>query len=72
MPKFGPVSRNDFIKKLLKLSFTGPYPGGKHQYMLKGRLRVNLPNPHQGDISPGLLIRILKEAGISRQEWEKL
>lgn len=33
---------------------------------------MRIPNPHQGDISRGLLTRILRQAGISREEWEKL
>ena len=35
-------------------------------------ITVIVPNPHRGDISVGLLNRILKEAGISRTEWESL
>jgi hypothetical protein len=33
---------------------------------------VSLPNPHEGEISKDLLSRILKQAGISRGEWERL
>ena len=35
-------------------------------------IRVVLPNPHQGDISRDLLARILRQAGISREEWVEL
>jgi hypothetical protein len=31
-----------------------------------------LPNPHESDISAGLLVRILRQAGISREQWERL
>lgn len=31
-----------------------------------------IPNPHQGDIGEGFLIRILKQAKIDRGEWEEL
>jgi predicted RNA binding protein YcfA (HicA-like mRNA interferase family) len=31
---------------------------------------VTIPNPHQGDIGVGLLTRILRQAGVSREEWE--
>jgi hypothetical protein len=54
------------------LGFKGPFPGTKHQIMTKGMVRFRLPNPHQSDISTGLLLRLLKEAGISRETWEKL
>jgi UDP-N-acetylmuramyl pentapeptide synthase len=33
-------------------------------------LRLTIPNPHQGEIGKDLLSRILKQAGISREEWE--
>jgi hypothetical protein len=40
--------------------------------MKRGQTRVPIPNPHQGDVSQALLLRILKQAGISREEWEAL
>jgi len=40
--------------------------------MLKGDLTITLPNPHRGDISKELLARILKQAVISRKEWENV
>ncbi len=71
MPAFGPVSRRNLIAGLRSLEFEGPFSGAKHQFMVKGTLRVRIPNPHSGDdISPQLLTRILKQAGISRDEWE--
>lgn len=47
----------------------GPYPGADHEYMSRGLLEVRIPNPHGGDISVDLLQKILKQAGISREEW---
>ncbi len=72
MPAFGPVKRKDFIRYLKKLGFEGPFSGGKHQFMLKDKFRLTLPNPHQQEISQSLLIRILKQAGISKETWESL
>ena len=40
--------------------------------MQKGNQTARIPNPHRGDISAGLLARILRDAGIQRSEWEKL
>ena len=40
--------------------------------MLKGQLRVRIPNPHKGDIGKNLLKQILREAGIGTATWEKL
>ena len=40
--------------------------------MVSGRRKVPIPNAHAGDISLPLLSRILRQAGISREEWERL
>ncbi len=72
MPAFGPVKRQKLIRNLRKLGFEGPYSGGNHQYMVKGQLRLVIPNPHKGDISRALLSRILRQAGIERENWERL
>jgi len=72
MPAFGPVKRTDLIRYLRRLGFEGPYAGGNHQYMVRGTMRLRIPNPHQGDISRGLLDRILKQASISKEEWREL
>lgn len=72
MPPFRPIKRSDLIYNLKAAGFSGPFPGGKHQYMVKGSLRVRIPNPHKQDISKHLLAEILKQVGISRDEWEGL
>ncbi len=74
MPHLGPIKRKDLIYYLKQLGFEGPYPGGNHQYMVKRKENITLyiPNPHQGDIGEGLLVRILKQARIDRATWKKL
>lgn len=72
MPSLGPIKRKDLIRFLKQLGFEGPFSGKRHQFMLKGTIRLPIPTPHKGDISKGLLATILKEAGISCEEWEKL
>jgi len=72
VPPFGPIKRRDLIRTLTKVGFRGPEPGTKHDFMVRGNQQVRLPNPHQGDISVDLLLRILRRAGISREEWERL
>jgi len=62
-----------FIYYLKQFGFSGrPYSGGKHQFMIKDQLRLTIPNPHQSDIGINLLNKILRQAGISKEEWEKL
>jgi predicted RNA binding protein YcfA (HicA-like mRNA interferase family) len=38
--------------------------------MVKRQLRLTVPNHHQGEIGKDLLIRILRQAGIFREERE--
>lgn len=72
MPRFGPVKRRELVALLRQAGFEGPYSGGKHQFMVRGQVTLRIPNPHAGDISRELLIRILRQAGITREEWEAL
>jgi predicted RNA binding protein YcfA (HicA-like mRNA interferase family) len=69
MPKLTPVSRRKFLQRLRDLGFEGPFAGGKHPQMRRGNLTLIVPNEHEGDIGPGFLSRLLKQAGISREEW---
>ncbi len=69
MPKLTPISWQNFVKRMGQIGFEGPYAGGKHPQMRRGNVTVIIPNPHEGDISVGLLSKILRQAGISRDEW---
>jgi len=64
-----PVSLDELVRRLRRLGFAGPYAGGKHRFMVKGELRLTIPNPHNRDISPALLARILRQAGVDRDTW---
>ena len=72
MPRLGPIGRDELVKYLRALGFEGPYSGRKHQFIIKGEVRLRIPNPHQKDIGKELLSRILKQAKISRATWEKM
>jgi predicted RNA binding protein YcfA (HicA-like mRNA interferase family) len=69
MPKLTPVSRRKFIQRLHELGFEGPFAGGKHPQMRRGNLTLIIPNEHESDIGPGFLSRLLKQSGISHEEW---
>lgn len=69
MPRLLPISHAQLVAGLKRHGFDGPYAGGKHLFMLKAELRLTIPNPHTQDIAPALLTRILRQAGISRQQW---
>ena len=72
MPAWKPIRRRELIAALRTLGFSGPYSGGKHDFMQKQDLILTIPNPHHGDISIGLLKIILRQAGISRDDWERV
>jgi hypothetical protein len=40
--------------------------------MKRDRYRITLPNPHEGDLSRGILRRMLRDGGVSREEWDAL
>ena len=72
MPPFGPISRREFISAMRRAGFAGPEGSGSHQQMVRREKRFPIPNPHGEDIGRPLLVRLLKQANISREEWEKL
>jgi predicted RNA binding protein YcfA (HicA-like mRNA interferase family) len=57
------------VRKLKALGFEGPFPGGKHDWMRRDSLRLTIPNPHGSAIDPALIRRILRQAGITLDEW---
>ena len=69
MPRLPPASHAQLVAGLRRHGFDGPYAGGKHLFMLKGELRLTIPNPQTQDIAPAVLTRTLRRAGISRAEW---
>src|SRR5205823_6892228 len=56
-------SREELVRALRRAGFEGPYSGGRHGIMLRGRQRLVLPNPHAAAIGRQLLERILRQAG---------
>ena len=72
MPPFAPIKRKELIHYLRRLGFEGPFSGGRHQLMQRGDITLRIPNPHQDDIGRELLSRVLRQAGITGEEWEDL
>jgi predicted RNA binding protein YcfA (HicA-like mRNA interferase family) len=69
LSRLNPISQQELVKRLRLFGFAGPFGGAKHLFMIKGTLRLTIPNPHKEAIGSDLLIRILRQAGISREEW---
>ena len=68
MPKT--IALRKLINKLKLFGFDGPYSGGRHLFMVKDALKVHIPNPHHHDISAHLVAEILRQAGITKKQWE--
>jgi predicted RNA binding protein YcfA (HicA-like mRNA interferase family) len=65
-----PISRRELVRKFRNLGFSGPISGGRHQFMVKGSLKVRIPNPHKSAaIGGGLVKEILRQAGIKTDDW---
>ena len=69
MPRLTPVTWREFVERLRRLGFEGPFAGGRHPQMRRGDVTLIIPNPHDGEIGVGFLQRLLRQAGISREEW---
>ena len=65
------ISWRKLVGRLRKFGFDGPYPGGRHLYMVRGGLKLRISNPHRKEISRSLVAKILRQAGISSEEWER-
>lgn len=63
------ISWRKLVQKFRRLGFDGPYSGGRHLFMIKGGLKIRIPNPHRGDISKYLIAEILRQAGVPADEW---
>ena len=72
MTRLRSVSRREIVRRLRKLGFDGPFIGGHHEFMERGDRRVIVPNPHRGNPSVDLLARILRQAGVSAEEWHSV
>lgn len=74
MPKLSPLKADEIVRKLRKLGFEGPIPGGRHSRMIHPERKQVIPIPmHKGhDVSVGLIRAILREVGVTPQEWLEL
>ena len=71
MAKLSPLKANAIVRKLRRLGFDGPFPGGKHQRMVHPDTGQVIPIPiHKGkDVGIGLIRELIRELGITREEW---
>ena len=70
MPKN--ISWRKLVQRFRRLGFDGPYSGGRHLFMVKGDLKVRIPNLHRDDISKSLVAEILRQAEIPQETWDSV
>lgn len=76
MGKWKPCKQRDFIKKLKKLGFDSPEPGGRHFYMRYNAYTLTLPGNKEYSIPQLRMLLNEIEHGVGRKislaEWESL
>lgn len=73
MSRWTPCKRSDFIRKLRRLGFDGPFAGTRHQFMVLSQNRLAIPsNPEYSVPQLRMMVReieILLGREISAEEW---
>jgi hypothetical protein len=76
MTRWALCRRRDFIRRLRKLGFDGPFSGTRHQFMIYDQYRLAIPS--NADYSVPQLRMILREIEdiigrpVSLEEWNEL
>ena len=76
MSQWSQCKRRDFIRRLRKLKFDGPFSGTRHQFMIYGQQRLAIPSTPEYSV-PQLHMMIREVEGIigreiTLEEWERL
>ena len=76
MSQWRPCKRRNFIKRLRKLGFEGPYSGTRHQFMVLGNYRLSIPSNPEYSV-PQLRMMIHEVESIINRilhsgEWNRL
>ncbi len=73
MPKLTPINSKELIKILERQGFKPIHQKGSHLRMVHADGRKTTVPVHSGEkVGVGLLRKILRDAGISRTDFEKL
>ena len=76
MSQWKPCKRRDFIRKLRKLGFKGPYSGTRHQFIVFEIHRLAIPSNAEYSMQQlWMMIREVEEIlnrKINLNEWDKL
>ena len=76
MSRWVPCKRRDFIRRLKKLDFYGPFSGTRHQFMVYEQHRLAIPSNAEYSVPQlRMMIREVEEIlnrNISSGEWNML
>ena len=76
MSRWKPCKRSEFVRRLRKIGFEGPYSGTRHQFLIRENHRLTIPS--NAEYSVPQLRLLLREVGViigrdvTREEWESL
>ncbi|VVB81859.1 HicA toxin of bacterial toxin-antitoxin [uncultured archaeon] len=74
MPKLPVVSGQDVVKALSKIGFAHIRTTGSHAILRKedGKGKKVIPVPLHRELAKGTLLSIMHQAGLTREEFEKV
>ena len=76
MSRWRPCKRLDFIKRLRKLGFDGPYSGTRHQFMVFGDHRLSIPSNQEYSVPQLRMmiheVELLTNRTLKFNEWNRL
>jgi predicted RNA binding protein YcfA (HicA-like mRNA interferase family) len=67
MNRLKPCKRREFINKLRKLGFKGPFSGGKHHFMIYEKKRLAIPSNDEYSV-PQLRLMLREVSNILQRE----
>jgi predicted RNA binding protein YcfA (HicA-like mRNA interferase family) len=76
MSRWTPCKRSEFIRRLRKLGFDGPYSGTRHQFMVYQQHRLTTPSNQEYSVPQlRMMIRELEDIlghTVTVEEWNSL
>jgi hypothetical protein len=76
MSQWNPCKRNDFVRRLRQLGFTGLYSGARHQFMVYEQHRLTIPSNKEYSVPQlrMMLHEVERITGrqITADEWKRL
>jgi len=76
MSQWNPCKRNDFVRRVRQLGFTGLYSGAKHQFMVYEHNRLTIPSNKEYSVPQlRMMLREVEEIigrQITADEWSAL